>query len=117
MEESHGNRRTPKLLMDLNMISSLVCFSFLGTLSRLVLEALTFYPGAPATISVLWANFTGSLVLGFLSEMSALFRSDTGQAIVSRSDESELVAGDELHCLPGGSRIYGRNGLLIYMMG
>ncbi len=28
---------------------------------------------------------------------------------------SYTVAGDELHCLPGGSRIYGRNGLLIYM--
>ena len=25
------------------------------------------------------------------------------------------VVGDELHCLPGGSRIYGRNGLLIYI--
>ncbi len=90
VEESRGNRRAPKFLMEMNTISSLVFFSFLGTLSRLVLEALTFYPGAPATIRVLWANFTGSLVLGFLSENCAVFRSDTGQAIVSSSDESEL---------------------------
>ena len=90
VEESHGNRRASKLLMEMNTISSLVLFSFLGTLSRLVLEALTFYPGEIATTSVLWTNFTGSLVLGFLSENYALFCSDTGQAIVSRSDESEL---------------------------
>ena len=89
VEESHQDPRASKLLMEFYTICYLVFFSFLGTLSRLVLEALTFYPGAPATTSVLWANFAGSLVLGFLSENYALFRSDAGQG-TSRSVESEV---------------------------
>lgn len=89
-EESRRNPRASKLLMELYTICYLVFFSFLGTLSRLVLETLTFYPGAPATTSVLWANFAGSLVLGFLSENYALFRSDAGQAIgISMPAESD----------------------------
>ena len=92
VEEPQETPRASNLLMEFNTISYLVFFSFLGTLSRLVLQALTFYPGAPATTSVLWANFAGSLVLGFLSENYALFRSDAGQAIrISRSDESEAL--------------------------
>ena len=91
VEESHRNPRASKLLMEFYTICYLVFFSFLGTLSRLVLETLTFYPGAPATTSVLWANFAGSLVLGFLSENYALFRSDGGQAIgISRPAESDV---------------------------
>ena len=34
---------------------------------------------------------------------------------IDRDSGLITVVGDELHCLPGGSRIYGRNGLLIYM--
>ena len=69
-------------------LSYLVVFSFFGTISRLVLEALTFYPAAPVTTSVLWANLAGTLVMGFLSEDYALFSSDAGQPIMNCSSHA-----------------------------
>ncbi|MCJ1353813.1 MAG: hypothetical protein MMC33_003800 [Icmadophila ericetorum] len=42
-----------KRMTELYMVSYLIFFSFCGTASRLVLEALTFYPGAPVMTSVL----------------------------------------------------------------
>lgn len=57
-------------------LSYLVLFSMVGMLLRMVIEALTYYPGTPAPTSVLWANFGGSLVMGFLSEDRSLFRTD-----------------------------------------
>ena len=42
--------------------------------------------------------------------------SGSGAIVLAGLEVREAVASDELHCLPGGSRIYGRNGLLIYMM-
>ena len=64
----------PKYLLRVYTISYLVFFSFLGTLARLGLQWLTFYPGAPIITPVLWANIAGSLVMGFLSEDKRLFR-------------------------------------------
>lgn len=55
-------------------VSYLIIFSIFGTLARLGLQALTFYPGAPVQTGVLWANFAGSLIMGFLSEDQKLFR-------------------------------------------
>jgi CrcB protein len=63
---------------ELYTISYLIFFSILGTLARLGLQWLTFYPGAPVVISVLWANFAGSLFMGFLSEDRRLFREEWG---------------------------------------
>ncbi|KAJ5874010.1 uncharacterized protein N7529_002440 [Penicillium soppii] len=60
-------------------VSYLIFFSFLGTLARLGLQALTFYTGAPVVTGVLWANVTGSLVMGFLSEDKNLFREEWGE--------------------------------------
>ncbi|KAI9801567.1 MAG: hypothetical protein M1825_003246 [Sarcosagium campestre] len=54
-------------------ISYLILFAILGTLARLGLSALNFYPGAPVNTSVLWANFAGTLFIGFLSEDRMLF--------------------------------------------
>lgn len=54
-------------------ISYLIFFSILGTLARLGLQWLTFYPGAPVVTSVLWANVGGSWLMGFLSEDRRLF--------------------------------------------
>ncbi|KAI4217943.1 MAG: hypothetical protein L6R40_008812, partial [Gallowayella cf. fulva] len=75
---------------ELYTISYLILFSILGTLARLGLQALTFYPGAPVATGVLWANFAGSLIMGFLSEDRALFRQhhippSTASAIPSSS--------------------------------
>ena len=63
-----------KTATQLYTISYLVFFSILGTLSRLGLQALTFYPGAPVQTGLLWANVGGSFVLGFFSEDRKLFQ-------------------------------------------
>ncbi|KAJ5083605.1 hypothetical protein N7456_013032 [Penicillium angulare] len=59
-------------------ISHLIFFAIFGTLARLGLQALTFYTGAPVITSVLWANVTGSLVMGFLAEDKNLFKEEWG---------------------------------------
>ncbi|KAG9243264.1 CrcB-like protein-domain-containing protein [Calycina marina] len=59
-------------------ISYLILFSLLGTLARLGLQAINIYPGAPVIFSVLWPNFGGSLLMGFLSEDRMLFREEWG---------------------------------------
>ncbi|KAL8761892.1 MAG: hypothetical protein Q9184_002023 [Pyrenodesmia sp. 2 TL-2023] len=58
---------------ELYTVSHLIFFSILGTLARLGLQALTFYPGAPVQTGVLWANVAGSLIIGFLIEDRKLF--------------------------------------------
>ena len=55
-------------------ISWLIFFSFIGTLARMGVEALTTYPLTPFSSTVLWANLGGSLFLGFLIEDRNLFR-------------------------------------------
>ncbi|KAJ5560951.1 Camphor resistance CrcB protein [Penicillium sp. DV-2018c] len=72
-------------------VSHLIFFSLLGTLARLGLQALTFYPGAPVVTGVLWANVTGSLVMGFLAEDKKLFREEWGP---KHSKESTIENGD-----------------------
>ncbi|OOF92650.1 hypothetical protein ASPCADRAFT_54498 [Aspergillus carbonarius ITEM 5010] len=59
-------------------LSYLVFFSIFGTLARLGLQALTFYPGAPVVTGVLWANVGGSLLMGFFLEDKNLFREEWG---------------------------------------
>ncbi|KAK9849875.1 hypothetical protein MYU51_013041 [Penicillium brevicompactum] len=65
-----------KVWRNIHIISHLTLFSFIGTLLRIAIEFLTFYPGAPISTSVLWANFGGSLIMGFLSEGKNLFAID-----------------------------------------
>lgn len=57
-------------------ISYLIFFSFWGTLARLGVQWLTFYPGTPIVTPVVWANFGGCVLMGFLSEDQALFRDE-----------------------------------------
>ncbi|KAJ5782548.1 Camphor resistance CrcB protein [Penicillium paradoxum] len=66
-------------------VSYLIFFSFLGTLARLGLQALTFYAGAPVVTGVLWANVCGSLVMGFVSEDQNLFREEWGISLPKNS--------------------------------
>lgn len=75
---SGSNSVTSRLATELYTLSYVIFFSILGTLARLGLQALTFYPGAPVVTSVLWPNFAGSFVLGFLAEDRRLFREEWG---------------------------------------
>lgn len=52
-QRSKGSK-VSKFATELYTVSYLVFFSFLGTLARLGLQALTFYPGAPTVTGVLW---------------------------------------------------------------
>ncbi|KAI5919280.1 CrcB-like protein-domain-containing protein [Camillea tinctor] len=70
--------RVSRLATEIYTISYLILFSFFGTLARLGLQALTFYPGAPVAFSSVWPNFAGSLVMGFLAEDRKLFRNEWG---------------------------------------
>ncbi|MCJ1354918.1 MAG: hypothetical protein MMC33_004908 [Icmadophila ericetorum] len=72
-EEPVSSAKPSRLLTELYTISYLIFFSFLGTLARIGLQTLTVYPGAPLQTGVLWANFAGSFVMGFLSEDRKLF--------------------------------------------
>ncbi|KAH0385627.1 hypothetical protein KCU92_g3405, partial [Aureobasidium melanogenum] len=73
-------RRHPPstIATQLYIVSHLVFFSLWGTLARLGMQWLTFYPGAPLVTPVLWANVGGSFVMGFLSEDRRLFREEWG---------------------------------------
>ncbi|KAK4225569.1 CrcB-like protein-domain-containing protein [Podospora fimiseda] len=61
-------------LTTLYTISHLIFFSLLGTLARLGLQSLTTYPNTPFIYPSLWPNFSGCLILGFLSEDRFIFR-------------------------------------------
>lgn len=68
--------RASQIATYLYTISYLIFFSIFGTLARLGLSWLTFYPGAPLVTSVLWSNFGGSFILGWLIEDRRLFREE-----------------------------------------
>lgn len=70
-----------RFLTELYTISHLIFFSILGTLARLGLSSLTSYPGSPLQTGTLWANFTGSLIMGFLAEDRQLFRTKGAQRV------------------------------------
>jgi fluoride ion exporter CrcB/FEX len=79
------SKRTPsaqkasRLATELYTVSYLIFFSIWGTLARLGLQALTFYPGAPVIFSEVWANVAGTFIMGFLCEDGRLFASEWGQ--------------------------------------
>ena len=83
-------------------VSYLIFSSILGTLARLGLQALTFYPGAPVQTGVLWANFSGSLIMGFLSEDRALFfHEDWGVRPTKLEERSDEEQGNINEARPG----------------
>ncbi|PNY27518.1 Membrane protein [Tolypocladium capitatum] len=102
-EEKQKGVRVSELLTQVYTLSYLVFFSFLGTLARLGLTALTNYPGAPVAFSAVWANFGGSLVMGFLAEDRMLFRHERGTptydqqlARAKRDEEAGSASGVDL---------------------
>jgi len=68
--------RKSDFLTLLYTVAYLIIFSIFGTLARLGVQWLTFYPGAPVVFSNLWANFGGTLIIGFFLEDHKLFRSE-----------------------------------------
>lgn len=79
-----GVHKISRFATQLYVISYLILFSFFGTLARLGLQAITFYPGAPVVFSELWANFGGSLIMGFLSEDRMLFKEEWGTPVYAQ---------------------------------
>ncbi|KAH8672498.1 CrcB-like protein-domain-containing protein [Tricladium varicosporioides] len=74
----NGTPEVSRFATQFYTISYLILFASLGTLARLGLQAITFYPSAPVIFSELWANFGGSLFMGFLSEDRMLFKEEWG---------------------------------------
>ncbi|KAF2733606.1 hypothetical protein EJ04DRAFT_513107 [Polyplosphaeria fusca] len=89
--KSPSHQAASRIATELYTVSYLVIFSILGTLARLGLQWLTFYPGAPAIFPVLWANFAGTLLLGFLAQDSSLFREEWGGTSRTPSNDEELA--------------------------
>ncbi|KAF3171534.1 hypothetical protein EYR41_009545 [Orbilia oligospora] len=56
----------------LTTVCWLVFFSIWGALARIGLSALTTYPGSPIA-GVIWANFAGCFVMGFMAEEIRFF--------------------------------------------
>ena len=84
-------------------ISNLIFFAILGTLARLGLQALTFYPGAPVVFSEVWANFGGSLFMGFLSEDRMLFKEEWGTPTYHQQLEEARLQARNQEESPGSS--------------
>lgn len=91
---SLGHEKPSKLATQLYTVSYLILFSIFGTLARLGLQALTFYPGAPVQTGVLWANFAGSFIMGFLMEDRKLFGDGWGGQSVIRQEERNNGEGE-----------------------
>ncbi|KAL4753243.1 hypothetical protein BDW72DRAFT_36385 [Aspergillus terricola var. indicus] len=70
-------------------LSYLIFFSIFGTLARLGVQALTFYPGAPVVTGLLWANVGGSLLMGFFLEDKNIFREEWGKPSTNTNNTSK----------------------------
>ncbi|OAA33968.1 Camphor resistance CrcB protein [Metarhizium rileyi] len=77
-EAGIGQETVSELLTQLYTLSYLVFFALMGTLARLGLTALTHYVDTPVMFTTIWANFGGSLIMGFLAEDRMLFRYEWG---------------------------------------
>lgn len=101
---SPRHERASKLATETYTISYLVFFSIIGTLCRLGLQALTFYPGAPVQTGLLWANVGGSLIMGFLSEDRKLFREEWGTQSSKQDKGHDEEEGKQLHRSPSAGQ-------------
>ncbi|CAK7222183.1 hypothetical protein SCUCBS95973_004754 [Sporothrix curviconia] len=90
----HERRRDTisRLRTEIYTVAYLVFFALLGTLARLGLVSLTTYAGAPVSFGILWANFAGTAVLGFLAELSPVINRD--YSALAREAEMELEEPD-----------------------
>lgn len=100
--------RVSRFVTEFYTVSYLILFSILGTLARLGLQALTFYPGAPIPTGVLWANVAGSFFIGFLIEDRNLFRghpSPTAPSTPPNITRDEEARMKEQHAPPNKKSI------------
>lgn len=74
----NSSAKPSSFLVELYTVSWLIFFSFLGTLARVGVEAITLYPNSPFSSRVVWANVGGSFFIGFLAEDRQLFRMEWG---------------------------------------
>jgi CrcB protein len=88
-------QRVSKYVTELYTISYLVFFAIWGTLARLGLQALTFYPGAPVIFSEVWANVAGTFIIGFLSEDRSLFAAEWGNRGDKVPEPNDIPASDK----------------------
>lgn len=95
VRQSVQRKHMAEIATQLYTISYLILFSILGTLARLGLQKLTFFPGAPVQTGVIWANFAGSVFMGFLLEDRKLFREEWGP--VDRDAQAQAKRKDEEH--------------------
>ncbi|KAI0860331.1 CrcB-like protein-domain-containing protein [Xylaria cubensis] len=80
------------------IFAHLIFFSILGTLARLGLAVLTTYPTSISFAHSLWPNFTGSLILGFLSESSELLHHPrTARSITRASPDAARTTRKTRH--------------------
>ncbi|KAI0103891.1 CrcB-like protein-domain-containing protein [Nemania sp. FL0031] len=103
--ETEARAALSKSLTEFYTISYLILFAALGTLARLGLQALAFFPGAPVSFSSVWPNFAGSLVIGFLTEDRMLFRYERGStSTYTRQQQIARVNKDEESSSPGSEQ-------------
>lgn len=91
--QSSGSRFATQLYTH----SYLILFAMLGTWARLGITKLTRYPGAPLTFPTVWANFAGSVFMGFLTEDQMLFRQGYGPRANSEDATNAVNAGENDH--------------------
>jgi len=108
-EKNRKRRRISSLATQLYTLSYLVFFSLLGTLARVGLTALTHYPDTPVIFTTIWANFGGSLIMGFLGEDRMLFRYEWGTPAYDQVLERAKREDEESAGASGGSG--GANGV------
>ncbi|ODM19958.1 hypothetical protein SI65_04944 [Aspergillus cristatus] len=72
-ENSKAEQYRSKFLRMTYIVSYLIMSSFVGTMLRMVIESLTFYPGTPVNTSVLWANLGAALSWDFLVKTKNYF--------------------------------------------
>ena len=93
-------------LTRLYVISNLILFAILGDLARLGVQWLTFYPSAPVVFSNIWANFGGTLVMGFFQEDRKLFREEWGKVLPIKGSRQDVVDGrDNKEALAAHSKV------------
>ncbi|CAK7265233.1 hypothetical protein SEPCBS57363_001479 [Sporothrix epigloea] len=91
--KKHRRETVSRLRTEIYTISYLVFFALLGTLARLGLISLTTYAGAPVSFGILWANFAGTAVLGFLAELSSIINKDYGAIVRNETSDKKANQG------------------------
>ncbi|KJK79340.1 hypothetical protein H634G_04931 [Metarhizium anisopliae BRIP 53293] len=102
-EEEARKGNVSQLLTQLYTLSYLVFFSLMGTLARLGLTALTHYVDTPVIFTTIWANFGGSLIMGFLAEDRMLFRHEWGTPTYDQTLARAKGRSDEESASTAGS--------------